>query len=186
MIDNVLTVIGLIAFVAACVAAGLVLNKFKHRRFTREWQPLIGVIGGEVHEDPQGGGASSWLAGQWKGHTIHARMTPAVREWEWSMHRNLFAVGVAEQDGRLNWRTIAGFSLDMACDDAAMGERLRQAGVIAKLEQAGRVTAWYERHSRYLFVEEDVAPEWVPPRERFVVLLDLAVELAQLQRQVNV
>ncbi len=183
--ENVLTVIGLIAFVALCFAAGLVLNKVKHLRYTRAWQPLIGVIGGTVHEDPQGGGASSWLAGQWKGYTIHARMSPGVRAWEWSIHRNLFAVGVAEQDGRASWRTTGGFSMDVTSEDRGLEERLRGAGVLARLLQASCLDARFERHSRYLFVEEDVAPEWVPPTSRFVVLLDLAVDLAQLQREAN-
>src|SRR5262245_15214721 len=79
MMQNVLTVAGIIVFVYLCYRVGLIVNAFKHRRFTKAWQPLIPIIGGKVHEDPQGGGASSWLAGKWKGQTIHARMTPGVR-----------------------------------------------------------------------------------------------------------
>lgn len=65
--DALPTVVGVLAFVFLAWHAGKLLNRFKHRRFTRVWQPLIGIIDGTAHEDPQGGGASSWLLGQWKG-----------------------------------------------------------------------------------------------------------------------
>ncbi len=185
MMQNVLTVLGIIAFVGACVVLGLLVNKIKHLRYTRAWQPIIGVIGGEVHEDPQGGGASSWISGRWKGYTIHARMTPQVRESEYSNYENLFAVGVAEQDGRSSWRTIPRIAVKILSDDDALGDRLRRAGVVARLEKARIRSAWFERHSRYLFVEEDVSPGWIPSPERFVELLDLAVDLARMQQESN-
>jgi hypothetical protein len=197
MMETVLTVVGLVVFVYLAYRVGKIVNAFKHRGFTRAWQPLVGIIGGKVHEDPQGGGASSWLAGQWKGKTIHARMTPGVRPAtpvgdSSGVLVNQFAVGVAEQKGRSSWTAERGFALTpgagqivVKSKDEALAERLRAAGVVALLEAAQCGTARFEEHSGYLFVEEDVTPLWIPPPERFTVLLDLAVDLARVQAAVN-
>ena len=188
MTETVASVLGLVVFLFLAYQAGKLLNTFKHRRFTKAWKPLIGIVNGEVHEDPLGGGASSWLLGQWKGTTIHARMTPAVRTAQASNHENQFAVGVPEQDGRLNWRADRrGFttSLDVISDDRALEDRLRDAGVLELLNRAKCRTAHFDRSSRYVFVEENVAPLWIPPPERFIVLLDVAVELARVQSTAN-
>jgi hypothetical protein len=182
MMSNIVTVLGLVVFVYACYRVGLVLNRFKHRRFVRVWQPLIGIINGTVHEDPQGGGATSWLAGQWKGYTIHASMTPNVRSFGYQHHENRFAVGVAEQDGRANWRTIG---RDVSSDDRALEEALRRDGLVRRLEAVGCSSAHFDRHLRYIFINEDTVPEWIPPPERFTVLLDLAVELARINAAAN-
>lgn len=186
MIDNIVTVGGIVGFVYLCYRVGLVINKVKHWRFAREWQPLIGIINGTVHDDPQGGGASSYLVGQWKGETIHAHMSPQVRTYGSDVIENRFSIGVAEQHGHSSWRTVTFPELDLTSDDsAAIADRLRRAGVVALLRNAACVNARFERHSNYLFVEEIVTPLWCPPPERFVVLLDLAVELARAQRDVN-
>ena len=60
MLENILTVIGLALFLVAAYFVGTLLNRFKHRRFIQAWWPLQPVIDGTVHEDPGGGGASSW------------------------------------------------------------------------------------------------------------------------------
>lgn len=193
--ENALTILGLVVFVYLAYRAGKILNAFKHRRFTHAWQPLVGIINGAVHEDPQGGGASSWLAGQWKGNTIHARMTPEVHRGGTAGGSagplvNEFAVGVADQKGRASWTAERGFALngkgDIAINskDAALAERLR-GEVVALLEAAQCGAARFEHHSGYVFVQEDVTPLWAPPPERFKVLLDLAVEVARVQAAVN-
>lgn len=197
MTETLLAVAGLVLFVYAAYRVGKIVNGFKHRRFTQDWQPLVAIIGGKVHEDPQGGGASSWLAGRWKGMTIHARMTPEVRRGgtaggSGGALENEFAVGVAEQKGRSSWTaersssvSPGGGPIRIASKDAALAERLRAAGVAALLEAAQAATARFEPHSGYLFVEENVTPLWTPPPERFTVLLDLAVELARVQAAAN-
>lgn len=188
MTETIASVLGLAVFLFLAYQAGKVLNKFKHRRFTKAWQPLIAIMNGEVHEDPLGGGASSWLAGQWKGMTIHAKMSPEVRSMASSHHENRFSVGVAELDGRTNWRVDKrGIppQVDVISDDKALEDRLRAAGVLELCRQAQCHTARFDRSSRYLFIDEDVAPLWTPPPERFAVLLDLAVGLARAQSTVN-
>jgi hypothetical protein len=62
---------------------------------------------------------------------------------------------------------------------------LREAGVLALLQGASCVDVRFEHQTRYLYVNEIVTPLWAPPPERFVVLLDLAVELAHVQEGVN-
>jgi hypothetical protein len=186
MIDNLITVVAIIGFVYLCYRVGLVINKVKHWRFTREWQPLIGIINGTVHEDPQGGGASSYLVGEWKGATIHARMSPQVRTYGSDVIENRFSIGVAEQHGHSSWQTVTFPELALTSDDTALADRLCRAGVVALLRNAACFNARFERHSNYVFIEEIVTPLWCPPPERFVVLLDLAVELAQVQRAVNI
>lgn len=197
MMETLLTVAGLVVFVYAAYRVGKIVSALKHRRFTQVWQPLAGIIGGKVHEDPQGGGASSWLAGRWKGLTIHARMTPGVRRGgteggSAGALENEFAVGVADQKGRSSWTAERGFSVSsgrgpvkIASKDEALAERLRAAGVPALLEAAQATTARFDHHSGYLFVEEYVTPLLIPPPERFTVLLDVAVELARLQASAN-
>jgi hypothetical protein len=186
MIDNIITAVGLIVFVYLCYRVGLIVNKVKHRRFTREWQPLVAVIDGTVHEDPQGGGASSYLVGDWRGHAIHARMSPDVTSYESTVRENRFSIGVADQHGRASWNTLTFPSLRVTSDDALLAERLRDAGVLELLRNAGCFDVRFEHHSHFLFVDEIVTPLWAPPPERFVVLLDLAVDLARVQRDVNV
>jgi hypothetical protein len=197
MSETLLVVVGLVVFVYLAYQGGKVLNSFKNRGFTRAWQPLVEIINGAVQEDPQGGGASSWLVGQWKGKTIHARMTPNVRSSDSTgdlpgVLQNQFAVGVANQTGRSSWHTDRSFALSpgagqitVSSKDEALAERLRAAGVVTLLEAAQCAVARFEQHSGYLFVEEEVTPLWIPPPERFIVLLDLAVELARAQAAVN-
>lgn len=187
MTDNLITVVGLIVFVYLCYRAGLIINKIKHWKYTREWQPLIRIIDGTVHQDPQGGGASSYLIGTWKGEAIHARMSPQVRTFGSDVIENRFSLALAGQDGRSSWHTMTFPELDLTSDDdPALAQRLRRAGVVPLLHNAACFNARYEAHTKCLFLEEVVTPLWVPPPQRFIVLLDLAVELARIQRIVNV
>lgn len=109
-------------------------------------------------------------------------MTPQVQTVERSFLHNQFAVGVAEQKGRSSWRADR---TEVSADDDALAERLQRAGVTALLEGAQCEVGRFDRPSGYLFVEETVDPLWVPPPERFVVLLDLAVKLARIQEEEN-
>ncbi|MCC6317388.1 MAG: hypothetical protein IT361_06800 [Gemmatimonadaceae bacterium] len=188
--ETVVVVLGVVAFVVLAWRVGLLVNRFKHRRFVRAWQPLVGIIDGVVHEDPQGGGASSYLAGSWKGRTIHARMSPHVRSWEWQHHENRFGVGVANVAGRTSWMTTGDArqgerGLGVKSDDHALEERLHAAGVVERLRCIQCHSVHFESFSGYLFLEDTVEPLWAPPPERFVALLDAAVELARIHDQVN-
>jgi hypothetical protein len=183
VLENILTVIGLALLLVAAYFVGRVLNQFKHRRFIQAWQPIQPVIDGTVHEDPGGGGASSWLVGRWKGRTIHARMTPDVRSGSgdsYSHHENRFAVGVADLKGTQDWSVgPSRGTLALHSDDPLLAERLVNAGALRLVENAGSQTARYSRHERALFLEEDVRPAWIPTEARFRLLLDTAVDLAR-------
>jgi hypothetical protein len=185
MMDNIITVIAIVLFVYLCYRVGLVVNKVRHWRYTREWRPLIDIINGTVHDDPQGGAAKSYLVGDWKGYKIHACMSPAVRTFGSDLVENRFSIGVADQDGRATWSSIAFPVLRITSDDAALAERLCDAGVLSLLQDAGAFDVRYDQHTRCLYVNEIVTPLWAPPPGRFLVLLDLAVALARAQSEAN-
>jgi hypothetical protein len=56
-------------FLVFVFALGWLINKFKNRRFTRAWTPLVPLIQGTVHEDGGGGG---FLSGTYRGHKVRA------------------------------------------------------------------------------------------------------------------
>lgn len=191
--DLVLGAVILAGFLAVLYPAGKLLHRLKHAKFNRDWAPLIPVVGGTVHEDPQGGGATSWLVGTYRGRTIHARMSPDVRPLEVANYENRFAVGVAELDGAAHWRLVhlgaivgvheAGWKIET--DDALLAGRLRGTGILEVLESVGRPDARYNRHERAVFLEVDVRPLRVPPRESFVALLEAAVRVAEVNERLN-
>lgn len=189
MMDGMLTGLGVVAFVIAAWLVGSVVNRIRHRRFSRAWRPLIDVIDGTVHEDPQGGAATSWLVGSWKGHVIHASMSPHVRSTEWQHHENRFSVRVADQGGIASWRaelSPATFArLVVHCDDPGLAQRLERAGVEALMRDAQCTVAHFDRHGGYVSIDENVSPAWIPPRERFICLLHVATALAGLQASIN-
>lgn len=189
MMEHILVLPGLVLFVVVAWQVGRVLNWFRHLRFTREWQPLIDVIGGTVHEDPQGGGATSWLVGSWKEHVIQASMTPQVRSFEWQHHENRFSVGVAGQRGAASWRAElspgVGSRFEVQSDDAGLIERLERSDAERLMREAECTVARFDRHSELLFVDENPTPALIPSRERFVRLLDVATGLARIQDVLN-
>jgi hypothetical protein len=63
VLENIVVVFGILAFLILAVFVGRGINRLKHWKYVRVWQPLIPIIGGTVHEDPLGGGASIWLVG---------------------------------------------------------------------------------------------------------------------------
>lgn len=165
---------GLVVFVYLAYQAGKVLNRVKHAKFTRVWQPLLLIIGGTVHEDPGGGGATSWLVGTYKGRTIHARMAPDVGTQvgiDTVSKENRFAVGVANLPGAQHWRMSYEMSVvppgpsawRIHTDDAGLEDRLRRAGVIELVSPFGQPSVAYNTHEKSLFLEQDIRPHWVPP-----------------------
>jgi hypothetical protein len=82
----------LIPFLIAVFAAGFVISRFKNRRFTAAWAPLVPIIGGKVVDDG-GGAATSWLTGTFQGRSVHAVMIPNRRDPPGGQGRYLTVAG---------------------------------------------------------------------------------------------
>jgi hypothetical protein len=191
--DTVVGVVGLSVFLVLAYAGGRLINAGRHRRFTRDWQPLVPVIGGTVHEDPGGGGASSWLVGSFGGRTIHASMSPDIRRGEDSGYENRFSQGVAELDGHESWYLSHHAPLfgsgagewSIQAKEDSLAQRLTDAGVIDIARTVGPSTVSFDPHGRILRVEQDIRPLRVPSDARFRQLLDVALQLAVVNERTN-
>ena len=176
----ILDALGLIAFVICCMVLGYTIIKLKHARYARAWRPLAPVIGGTVRREPNGGD-TTWLIGTWKGNQIHARMTPQVRDPDSDVYQSFFAVGVVELEGAASWDATSG----LTSDDSEIRRRLDDAGVVERIQAVGYYGVKFDHRARSLFIEQNMHPAWCPRREQFVVLLDLATDLATINAQVN-
>jgi hypothetical protein len=184
----------LVPFLVLVFLLGFAINRFKNRRFTRAWAPLVPVIGGKIVEDG-GGGASSWLTGTWRGRTVRAGMVPDRNRYsgESGSRYNSFEIAVLGLPGAADWRLegkspILGFGPEgwqIDTTDPALAERLRAAGAVALVERLGSPTVTYSRSARTLQFSEDAGPVWAPAPERFREELDILLQLAEIQERAN-
>lgn len=184
----------LAVFLVFVFALGYAIYKFKNLRFTRAWAPLVPLIQGTVSGDG-GGGTTSWLTGTYRGHRVQAGMVPHCNRYsgETGFYYNHFEVALLGVAGRLNWNAevktaILGFGRTgwtITADDPALVARLEAAGVLSLVARFGEPTVAYQKSARRLAYSEDVTPLWIPPPERFLQELDLLLELAKINAEVN-
>src|SRR5688572_5887827 len=192
----------LVPFLVAVFAAGLVLNRFKNRRFHTAWAPLVPVINGTIVDDG-GGAASSWLTGTFQGRKVHAKMAPTMNRSTGSvsgLKYNYFEVAVHDERGGCDWRVEHSSSFlgvgkegwHVEAPDASIVDRLRQAGVLEMVNAgAGAVpppalpTVDYRKGTATLIYCEDVGAGWVPSTARFREQLELVLRLAHVNAGVN-
>jgi hypothetical protein len=193
----------LIPFLIVVFAAGLVLNRFKNRKFAAAWRPLVPVIGGTVVDDG-GGAATSWLTGRFEGRPVHASMTPNRNRTSegGGLTYNYFDVALNDVPGRIGWqiRYAAGGVLPFGkaswyveADDPAVAERLLRAGVlemVRPLAEARAIpptlaTVRYDRGGATLTYCEDAGAQWIPSPERFREQLALLLRLASVNADIN-
>lgn len=183
-----------IPFMVAVFFLGWAINRFKNRRFTRAWAPLVPIIGGKITED--GGGAStSWLSGTWRGRRVWASMTPgrALHSGESGVNYNEFEAAVLNLPGRHDWRiewkpSIFGFGREgwqIETSDPGLEERLRAAGAMALVERMGFDTVTYKAREKNLRFSENAGSAWVPTPGRFQEELDVLLQLAEIQEKAN-
>jgi hypothetical protein len=198
--DFILGAAILIPFLIAVFAAGVLLNRFKNRRFHAAWRPLVPVIDGTVVDDSGGGAASSWLTGTFQGRRVHAKMAPNLnRSIEGGLKYNRFEVAVDDVPGGSDWQvqyytSFAGVGREgwhLEATDASVRERLERSGVLetVKARAGGVVTALptvdYRKRESTLVYIEDAGPAWTPSPDRFRDQLALMMELVRLNAEAN-
>ena len=184
----------LIPFLVFVFALGLLINKFKNRRFDRAWSPLIPVIQGKITQDG-GGATTSWLTGTYRGRRVQAIMTPDRNMYSGeSGHRyNSFEAAVLDVKGGQGWSIecktpILGFGPEgwqIETKDQGLAERLRAAGAIALVERLGMPTVTFNARGKTLQLSEDAGPVWVPAPARFQEELEILLQLAEINERVN-
>lgn len=179
---------GIAALVAALpvlVAGAYAVHRVKNARFARAWRPLVPVIEDAAVTGDGGGAATSWLTGRYRGHVVHASMSPDLESATGSTHlTNHFAVALQDVPGRHDW-SVRGADGAVRGADAALEARLRDAGVGAVASRLGDAEVRYDARARTLTLREEIAARWTPPPARFREELDVLVALATLGREAN-
>lgn len=189
----------LIVFLICVFGAGFLLSKFKNARYAKAWTPLIPIVGGTVSGD-NGGGASSFLTGSYRGQTVRATMVPQRNRYSNSTgsYYNYFDITMAGVPGKQSWQLkyntpTLGFGStgwEIVADDAALQARLQARGVIDLVERLGTTpiqsqpTLDYKARSGALLFREEVAG-WIPEPDRFKDQLETLLLLAQINAEVN-
>lgn len=181
-------------FLIFVFALGKLINVVKNARFTRAWAPLIPILQGKVTGDG-GGAATSWLTGTYRGRPVRASMTPNRNQYqgETGHYYNYFDVALLDVPGSGSWsveyRTgvwgLVQEGWHIEAKDAALKSRLERSDLLSLLTRFGAPTVRYEARSGALLYSEDVTPLWIPLPERFQQELELLLELAALNAEVN-
>lgn len=175
---------------------GGMIGRMKNRRFERAWRPLMSSIDGAEVVADNGGGASSWLTGTYRGTPVFAQMTPDVRHGgaiQTSGLENRWEAGVRELPGKHDWsvvwsQAVFGFGetgWTVRTDDPALGARLENAGVREIAASLGRGAIRYGARPQTLVLHEDIRPLWTPDAARFQQELDVLLELAAVAAPLN-
>lgn len=200
MSDTVLGIVILIPFLIAVFIAGYLLYKFKNRRLTAAWGPLVGLVNGTVSGDG-GGAATSWLTGVWKGRAVAASLSPGLNQHEdGGAKYNYFDVALRDVPGKHDWsveytRRVIGIGQtgwQVRADNPALEEALRAAGVAALVAPFGETPSHFQRPSleynrltRLLRYRMDVSPAVTPTPQRFTELLEMLLRAEEINRQKN-
>lgn len=200
--DTVIGVIGLAIFMVCVFVAGKILHAFQNARLGSAWSELIPVVKGQVRGDG-GGAASSWLVGSYAGRSVQARMAPnsSVFSGETGVRYNHFEVAVLDVAGTHDWSLMYGKRVlgvgengwTFRSRDSALEAALGRSPIVALVEDLGwpshslavRPIVQYQRSARSLTYAEDVSPAWTPSPERFRQQLDLVLQLAAINEQIN-
>lgn len=191
--DLVLGAVVLVVLAPVVLGAGYLLSRFRNARFAQAWVPLVPVIQGKVTGD-DGGAATSWLTGTYKGLEVRASMTPNVAKFTGSRQQgNRFEIVLLAARGREDWfvewqggipgLVTAEWRIRKASPDLA--ERLRAAGVVDLIARLEGPSVEYRAKDGTLWLREDVTPLWVSPPERFRLELDTLWEVAAFNSREN-
>jgi hypothetical protein len=196
-----------IIFMAIVFAASRVLARFTGNRFAQAMKPLAPVIGGSFSTDSLSHG---WLAGTYRGRTVHAIATPGVApsnsfssgSADRSSRYNAFEVALQEVPGAGDWSVTFGMhgvgqilsreeTWRISADDDALEARLRASPLIEALERfagagvRGYPTVRYVASQKALTHRDSVFPGIAPPQQHFQKQLDLVLRLAEINEQAN-
>ena len=198
--DMLLGVVGLAVFFVFVGVGGYFSYKFKNARLTSAWGPLVALVNGKVAGD-DGGAATSWLTGVWKGRAVAASLSPGLNQHEdGGAKYNYFDVALRDVPGKHDWsveytRRVIGIGQtgwQVRADNPALEEALRAAGVAALVAPFGetpshfqRPSLEYNRRTRLLRYRMDVSPAVTPSPGQFTALLDMLLTIDAINRQAN-
>lgn len=191
----------LIPFLVGIFMLGWLISRFKNRRFSGAWQPLVPVIGGKVVEDG-GGAATSWLTGTYEGRQVYASMIPNRNQSsESGLRYHHFDAVIQHVPGRVDWQVeykagMLGFGKEgwqTRADDPLVAARLQLAGVVdlirplaeARAIPPGLPTVKYSYRTSTITYSEDAGTSWIPSPDRFREQLAVLIRLAQVNADVN-
>jgi hypothetical protein len=201
MSDTMQGVFYFVIFMVIVIAASRVLARFTGSKFAKAMAPLAPVIGGTFSTDSLSAG---WLAGAYRGRTVHAAAIPGVSPGSTaqSARYNAFEVALQDVPGTGDWSVTFGMhtagqilsrgeSWRISADDAGLETRLQDSPLIAELERfagagvRGFPTVRYAAREKTLTHRDSVWPGITPPPEHFQKQLELALRLAEINEQVN-
>jgi hypothetical protein len=148
--DIIFGAVVLAVVLVLAIAAGKLLNKFKNSRFAKAWQPLIPILNGTIIND-NGGGASSYLAGTYKGRIVQAGMVPNRNRYSGDnsgQRYNYFEIALQQVNGVADWKVSykhqllgigkKGWHLESL--DKQLEDQLNNAGVVDLVSTLGTPT----------------------------------------------
>lgn len=200
----VLGAIVLAIFLVVVFVAGYFFYKFKNARLTNAWEPLVGLVEGQVVGDG-GGGATSWLTGIYQGRNVQASITPDRNMYSGDDagggHRyHYFDVALADTPGRHDWsvefnRSILGTGQAgwrVRARDAALQTALEAAGVVSLVAPLGQPpqhlagpTLNFDSRTNLLRYAADNGATWTPTPQQFTDLLEMLLKAAAINARVN-
>ena len=204
MSDTLLGAIVLVPFLVFIFVAGYLIYKFKNRRLTAAWGPLVALVNGQVVGDG-GGGTSSWLSGAYQGRAVVAKLAPNLNEsttdgTSSGVKYNYFDVALTGMPGQQNWavdyrRSVLGLGQSgwgVETKDRALQAALEATGVIDLVTPFGQPPphfhlppVQYSRSEQTLRYRADISPAVAPSPERFGQMVGLLAQLAEINARVN-
>lgn len=156
--------------------------------------PLTPAISGTVN--------GGFMRGHYQGHDLQVSYAHNPRiEWEdtRAITINAFYIEVMNQPGQQDWCIrfhVSGTfgqgpkKLHIEVKDLALGERLKQAGVLDAVSAVSAPTNYYETvaydaRRQVLTYTDDVSPHSIPSSKKFAAQLDLVAYLVEINAQVN-
>ncbi|HVK56844.1 MAG TPA: hypothetical protein VM532_17675 [Burkholderiales bacterium] len=195
--DNLIGAAILVPFLILVFLAGRVLARFQGRRLSRSLEPLAPLVDGKVSSD----GNNGFLVGVYGGRQVQVRICPKTGGLRgYSPHGtsvyNVFELEMSSVSGALDWTLIYGRPIiiggegwSVSADTPAFKVEVVRSEIVSLVHAAGGLGSWpvvaYTAKYERLTYSEDVQPWLAPPPERFAVLLDLMVNVADINNRIN-
>lgn len=155
-------------------------------RLARDWAELLPIINGEFQRE----GLQRWLVGHYRDRQVRVRAD--VPDKGDNLHR--FTIEFASLPGGKNWTikyqtafVVFGFGKwSVESKNAAIQEKLAEVGLLDFIERFATPAATIEySQEKQTLIYSDLLKKPMPSRDRFVASLDLVVQLAEINEQVN-
>lgn len=193
MSDTTLGVIILVVFLVVAYFIGRLLSNIKNAKFAKAWSPFIPIINGSVVFD-KGGAASSSLVGTYQGRKVVATMAPKLNKYSGDSaghYHNYFSISITSS-GTHDWKITSekpvlgvgnkGWVITAAED---LKSKLTSAAVVELASSFGATMIAFSAKGKTLKLTDHVTPLWVPTTERFEQGVNLLLQLATINEEVN-